>query len=133
MFTRFSVRSLCDISYVYRLRRNGLGGFLAGLIIPHDNGLAIAMVEKFEDLLSILFLPLVRHTTVCSLNEALTYPHSTLPFLDCEPILDFSTMASPGVTYSSFALLRSFPNSWDAQSQLIPPVSTGANQGQLVL
>ena len=53
---------MCDISYVYRLRWNGLGGFLAGLIIPHDNGLAIAMVEKFEDLLSILFLPLVRHT-----------------------------------------------------------------------
>ena len=35
------------------------GGFLAGLIIPHDNGFAIALVEKFEDLLSILFLPLV--------------------------------------------------------------------------
>ncbi|KAK7696183.1 hypothetical protein QCA50_000834 [Cerrena zonata] len=34
------------------------GGFLAGLIIPHDNGFAIALVEKFEDLLSILFLPL---------------------------------------------------------------------------
>lgn len=35
------------------------GGFLAGLIVPHDNGFAIALVEKFEDLLSILFLPLV--------------------------------------------------------------------------
>jgi Kef-type K+ transport system membrane component KefB len=35
------------------------GGFLAGLVIPHDNGFAIAVVEKFEDLVSILFLPLV--------------------------------------------------------------------------
>ncbi|KAF6749003.1 cation/H+ exchanger [Ephemerocybe angulata] len=34
------------------------GGFLAGLIVPHDNGFAISLVEKIEDLVSILFLPL---------------------------------------------------------------------------
>ncbi|OCH96507.1 hypothetical protein OBBRIDRAFT_7337 [Obba rivulosa] len=34
------------------------GGFLAGLIIPKDNGFAIAVVEKLEDLVSILFVPL---------------------------------------------------------------------------
>ncbi|KAJ7579934.1 Sodium/hydrogen exchanger family-domain-containing protein [Mycena floridula] len=34
------------------------GGFLAGLIIPHENGFAISLVEKLEDLVSILFLPL---------------------------------------------------------------------------
>ncbi|RXW18815.1 hypothetical protein EST38_g7039 [Candolleomyces aberdarensis] len=34
------------------------GGFLAGLIIPHENGFAISLVEKIEDLVSILFLPL---------------------------------------------------------------------------
>ncbi|KAF9527956.1 cation/H+ exchanger [Crepidotus variabilis] len=34
------------------------GGFLAGLIIPHENGFAISIVEKIEDLVSILFLPL---------------------------------------------------------------------------
>ncbi|KAF7316449.1 hypothetical protein MIND_00163900 [Mycena indigotica] len=34
------------------------GGFLAGVIIPHENGYAIAMVEKLEDLVSILFLPI---------------------------------------------------------------------------
>ncbi|TFK43902.1 Sodium/hydrogen exchanger family-domain-containing protein [Crucibulum laeve] len=33
------------------------GGFLAGLIIPHENGFAISLVEKLEDLVSILFLP----------------------------------------------------------------------------
>lgn len=37
------------------------GGFLAGLIIPHDNGFAISIVEKIEDLVSILFLPIVRY------------------------------------------------------------------------
>ena len=35
------------------------GGFLAGLIIPHQNGYAIAVVEKLEDLVLIIFLPLV--------------------------------------------------------------------------
>lgn len=38
-----------------------LGGFLTGLIIPHDNGFAISFVEKLEDLISLLFLPLVSH------------------------------------------------------------------------
>lgn len=37
-----------------------IGGFLAGLIVPHENGFAIALVEKIEDLVSILLLPLVR-------------------------------------------------------------------------
>jgi Kef-type K+ transport system membrane component KefB len=40
------------------------GGFLAGLIVPQDNGFAISLVEKFEDLVSILFLPLVRPADV---------------------------------------------------------------------
>ncbi|KAH8094890.1 Sodium/hydrogen exchanger family-domain-containing protein [Cristinia sonorae] len=34
------------------------GGFLAGLIIPKDNGFAISIVEKIEDLISVVFLPL---------------------------------------------------------------------------
>ncbi|KAJ6536736.1 Sodium/hydrogen exchanger family-domain-containing protein [Mycena vulgaris] len=34
------------------------GGFLAGLVIPHENGFAISLVEKLEDLVSILFLPI---------------------------------------------------------------------------
>ena len=32
---------------------------MAGLIIPKENGYAISLVEKLEDLVSILFLPLV--------------------------------------------------------------------------
>ncbi|KAJ7682120.1 Sodium/hydrogen exchanger family-domain-containing protein [Mycena polygramma] len=34
------------------------GGFLAGLVIPHENGYAISMVEKLEDLVTIMFLPI---------------------------------------------------------------------------
>lgn len=42
------------------------GGFLAGLIIPHENSYAINVVEKLEDLVSILFLPLVRMSSLFS-------------------------------------------------------------------
>ncbi|KAI5120691.1 hypothetical protein M0805_006979 [Coniferiporia weirii] len=34
------------------------GGFVAGLIIPHEGGFAIALVEKLEDLITLIFLPL---------------------------------------------------------------------------
>nr|XP_019009996.1 potassium:hydrogen antiporter [Kwoniella pini CBS 10737]OCF48777.1 potassium:hydrogen antiporter [Kwoniella pini CBS 10737] len=34
------------------------GGFLAGLIIPHNGGFAIAIVEKIDDLVTLLFLPI---------------------------------------------------------------------------
>ena len=37
-----------------------LGAFLTGLIVPREGGLAIAMTEKLEDIVAIIFLPLVR-------------------------------------------------------------------------
>ena len=35
------------------------GAFLAGIIVPREGGLAIALTEKLEDMVSIIFLPLV--------------------------------------------------------------------------
>ena len=37
-----------------------IGGFLAGLVVPREGGLAITLTEKLEDMVSIIFLPLVR-------------------------------------------------------------------------
>ncbi|KAL8821013.1 MAG: hypothetical protein Q9223_000889 [Gallowayella weberi] len=34
------------------------GGFLVGLICPHDGGFAIGLAEKIEDLVAVFFLPL---------------------------------------------------------------------------
>ncbi|KAG0126927.1 Sodium/hydrogen exchanger family-domain-containing protein [Tuber indicum] len=34
------------------------GGFLIGLICPHEGGFAVRLTEKIEDLVSVLFLPL---------------------------------------------------------------------------
>jgi Kef-type K+ transport system membrane component KefB len=36
-----------------------VGAFLTGLIVPREGGLAIAMTEKLEDMVTIIFLPLV--------------------------------------------------------------------------
>jgi hypothetical protein len=56
------------------------GAFLAGLIVPREGGLAIALVEKLEDMVSIIFLPLVRdpHQQYSRSNLST----STLPSLD---------------------------------------------------
>ena len=39
-----------------------LGAFIAGLIVPREGGLAILITEKLEDMVSIIFLPLVGRT-----------------------------------------------------------------------
>ncbi|KAG1741580.1 Sodium/hydrogen exchanger family-domain-containing protein [Suillus occidentalis] len=45
------------------------GAFLAGLIVPREGGLAIALTEKLEDMVSIIFLPL--YFTLSGLNTNL--------------------------------------------------------------
>ena len=63
------------------------GGFLAGLVIPHENGYSIALVEKIEDLVGILFLPLVGSCYVSPRNVANAFDRSsTSPFQVCEQI-----------------------------------------------
>ncbi|KAJ1903692.1 K(+)/H(+) antiporter, partial [Tieghemiomyces parasiticus] len=54
------------------------GGFLAGVIIPHDHGFAVAITEKIEDLVTVLFLPLYfalsgLKTNFSDLNDGLTW------------------------------------------------------------
>ncbi|KAJ2933926.1 hypothetical protein H1R20_g3174, partial [Candolleomyces eurysporus] len=54
------------------------GGFLAGLIIPHDNGFAISLTEKIEDLVTILFIPIYftlsgLRTNLGLLNDGITW------------------------------------------------------------
>jgi len=48
-----------------------VGAFLVGIIVPREGGLAIALTEKLEDMVSIVFLPLVRVVIVLHYN--LTY------------------------------------------------------------
>ncbi|KAH9858397.1 Sodium/hydrogen exchanger family-domain-containing protein [Lenzites betulinus] len=59
------------------------GGFLAGVIIPHEYGYAIALVEKLEDLVSILLLPLYfaysgLHTNLGLLDNGITWGYVVL-------------------------------------------------------
>ncbi|KAH7337991.1 Sodium/hydrogen exchanger family-domain-containing protein [Rhizoctonia solani] len=59
------------------------GGFLAGLAIPHEGGLAIALTEKLEDMVSIIFLPLYftlsgLSTNLGLLDNGLTWGYTIL-------------------------------------------------------
>ncbi|KAJ7717033.1 Sodium/hydrogen exchanger family-domain-containing protein [Mycena metata] len=59
------------------------GGFLAGLLIPHENGYAISLVEKLEDLVSIVFLPIYftlsgLKTNLGLLNTGITWAYIAL-------------------------------------------------------
>ncbi|KAJ2914554.1 hypothetical protein MD484_g5864, partial [Candolleomyces efflorescens] len=54
------------------------GAFLAGLVVPREGGLAIALTEKLEDMVSIIFLPLYftlsgLSTDLTLLNDPLTW------------------------------------------------------------
>lgn len=61
------------------------GAFLAGLIIPHEGGFAIALVEKIDDLVALLFLPIVRIS--CFLVALRKLTSSTSYCLVCPPTL----------------------------------------------
>lgn len=41
-----------------------VGAFLTGLIVPREGGLTIALTEKLEDMVTIIFLPLVRTSSI---------------------------------------------------------------------
>ena len=47
---------------------------MAGLVIPHENGFAISIVEKIEDVVVILLLPIVRPSCLF-LERLLMYPY----------------------------------------------------------
>jgi Kef-type K+ transport system membrane component KefB len=47
------------------------GGFLVGLICPHDGGFAIKLTEKIEDFVSVFFLPLYFALSGLSTNVGL--------------------------------------------------------------
>ena len=36
-----------------------IGGFLSGLVIPRDNGFALGLIERLEDVVYNIFLPIV--------------------------------------------------------------------------
>jgi len=55
-----------------------IGAFVAGIIVPREGGLAISITEKLEDMVSIIFLPLVSFTLHLSTDGSLTTHISVL-------------------------------------------------------
>ena len=56
--------NICALNLLILVTVYYVGAFLVGLIVPREGGLAIAMTEKLEDMVTIIFLPLV-----CSLFQ----------------------------------------------------------------
>ncbi|KAF8625621.1 hypothetical protein AX17_006806 [Amanita inopinata Kibby_2008] len=59
------------------------GAFLAGLVVPREGGLAIALTEKLEDMTSIIFLPLYftlsgLSTDLGLLNNGITWAYTVI-------------------------------------------------------
>jgi len=54
ILTMFASAFFTDVIGVHAI----FGAFLAGVIVPRDGGLAIALTEKLEDMVSVMFLPL---------------------------------------------------------------------------
>lgn len=120
------------------------GAFLAGIIVPRDGGLAIALTEKLEDIASIVFLPLVSLSshvscrTLLRLKIDVIQSYQTLILFSishspvCLPIWVFSTMASLGGTLLLFVLLHISESLVVAQQPLDYRDSHGAKQAQSV-
>ena len=51
--------NICALNLLILVAVYYVGAFLAGLIVPREGGLAIAMTEKLEDMVTIIFPPLV--------------------------------------------------------------------------
>ena len=72
------------------------GGFLVGLIIPHDAGFAIKMTEKVEDLVCALFLPLYFALSGLSTNLGLLDNGITWGYVIAVIAIAFITKISGG-------------------------------------
>jgi fructose-specific phosphotransferase system IIC component len=81
-----------------------LGGFIAGLIIPKDNGFAISVVEKLEDFVSLILIPQVKSIFLAVLTQGLTPAMNCINSTLLSPVSGltsvFWTTVSPGVTRS---------------------------------
>ena len=53
-----------------KLNLENSGAFLVGLVVPREGGLSITLTEKLEDMVSIVFLPLV-----CAVRIVAHYTH----------------------------------------------------------
>ena len=70
---------MCSRAY----RESVTGAFIAGLVVPREGGLAIALTEKLEDMVSIIFLPLVGVAGIHIMSTTKQSRISTSPFLGC--------------------------------------------------
>lgn len=66
ILTLFGSAFFTDVIGVHAI----FGAFLTGLVVPREGGMTIALTEKLEDMVGIIFLPLVRAVRVMRLDYA---------------------------------------------------------------
>lgn len=71
------------------------GGFLAGVIIPHDGDLATKIAEKIEDIVNIIFLPLVSTSSFTRVHVAYAGTNHCHFFIDIHHVDGYSTLHCP--------------------------------------
>ena len=85
-----------------------VGAFLTGLIVPREGGLAISMTEKLEDMVTIIFLPLVcspfQVISLCFADSSLAVLHSFRSlhrswFVEQWKVLNYIYMRWPDLQY----------------------------------
>ncbi|KAF8553036.1 hypothetical protein OG21DRAFT_1313288 [Imleria badia] len=79
------------------------GAFVAGVIVPREGGTSIAFVEKLEDMVQIIFLPLYFTISGLNTNLGLINTGTAWGFVFAIAVLDF-TGKFTGCTLSSRAL-----------------------------
>jgi Kef-type K+ transport system membrane component KefB len=57
------------------------GGFLIGLLIPHDSGFAEGLTRRIEDLVGVYFLPIVSFLLWCDELTKLSVSSFTSPYV----------------------------------------------------
>ena len=87
----------CIAKLVAQLQSSHEGSFLAGLIIPREGGLAIALTKRLEDMVTIIFLPLVSQVSISAIYFIL-YAAYTQYFTIAGLATDFSLLNN-GITW----------------------------------
>ena len=111
----------------YPVAENIVGAFVVGLIVPRQGNLAIALTEKLEDVVSIVFLPIVCVPNPSRFHTRVHPFGSTSHFLVFQPTSAYSILASFGGTRLRSAPQLTLANSVGAPSQPDLLGSTGVN------
>jgi hypothetical protein len=116
------------------------GGFLGGLIIPREGGLAIAITEKLEDMVVFIFLPTYftlsgLSTDLGTLNTGIAIRSRVSLFITIayKPCLDRCCMGFPGSAHAIRLFRETLRRFYGCQDRWIQVERVGCDWSAYVL